>query len=160
MGTLKKEAINVDFHIQKQNNRPETQNDNNDVDNISPKNSSPYATNNVNNYPPVPDSVPPEYGSPRSTTTRSRTQSSASSVSDFGRRYANGMSVSSMSSVNTPNRDTVSSQKSNKPPPDAAVNFASLDSLMADLGDLFDNRKPTGSAGSSPKQTQGQASVS
>ncbi|EXX59201.1 Spa2p [Rhizophagus irregularis DAOM 197198w] len=131
---------------------------NNDSEVTSPQSytsSSPTNNNNTNNYPPVPEGMPPEYGSPRSP--RSRTQSSASSVSDFGRRYANGMSVSSMSSMsskNTQNRDTVNSQKSNKPP-DAAVNFASLDSLMADLGDMID-KKASGSASSSPKQTQVQ----
>ncbi|RGB39043.1 hypothetical protein C1646_664967 [Rhizophagus diaphanus] len=159
ISTLVQETISVDYHVQKQ---PEMQkinnNNNNDSEVTSPQSyssSSPTNNNNTNNYPPVPEGMPPEYNSPRSP--RSRTQSSASSVSDFGRRYANGMSVSSMSSMsskNTQNRDTVNSQKSNKPP-DAAVNFASLDSLMADLGDMID-KKASGSASSSPKQPQVQ----
>ncbi|CAI2167016.1 122_t:CDS:10 [Funneliformis geosporum] len=135
ISTLKQETISG-FHIQKPNSRPETP--------------------NVNNNSDIPDGMPPEYGSPRSP--RSRTQSSAaSSVSDFGRRYANGMSVSSVSSVsskNTQNRDTVNSQKSNKAD---TVNFASIDSLMADLGDMIDYKKPNGSANSSPKIPQGSS---
>ncbi|RIA79257.1 hypothetical protein C1645_746024 [Glomus cerebriforme] len=150
ISTLVQETISVDYHVQKQ---PDTQNANND-EIINTESST--NNNNTNNYPPVPDGMPPEYGSPRSP--RSRTQSSASSVSDFGRRYANGMSVSSMSSMSsktTQNRDTVNSQKSNKAD---AVNFASLDSLMADLGDMI-NKKPNGnngSASSSPKQSPEQ----
>ncbi|CAG8442542.1 17767_t:CDS:10 [Funneliformis caledonium] len=134
ISTLKQETISG-FHIQKPSSRPET----------------PNVNNNSDQKPSV-----AKYGSPRSP--RSRTQSSAaSSVSDFGRRYANGMSVSSLSSVsskNTQNRDTVNSQKSNKVD---TVNFASIDSLMADLGDMIDYKKSNGSASSSPKIPQGSS---
>ncbi|CAG8514689.1 11895_t:CDS:10, partial [Racocetra fulgida] len=121
--TLRQEVISVDFRIQKPNIRPDTSNVTTNAES-SPK---PYSSNNNsnnsfgNNFPPVPDGMPPEYGSPKS-----RTQSSTSSASDIGHRR---------------NRDTVNSQKSNKPDP---VNFASLDSLMADLGDMIDPKKSNG----------------
>ncbi|CAG8619027.1 73_t:CDS:10, partial [Racocetra persica] len=70
-------------------------------------------TSNVTTNAEIPDGMPPEYGSPKS-----RTQSSTSSASDIGHR--------------------LNSQKSNKPD---TVNFASLDSLMADLGDMIDPKK-------------------
>uniref|UniRef100_A0A1D1XK04 Uncharacterized protein C3G9.05 n=1 Tax=Anthurium amnicola TaxID=1678845 RepID=A0A1D1XK04_9ARAE len=172
IGTIVQETISVEYRVQKQTqnipinsinninsiNTNTNTDTNNDAEITSPQShtSSPINNNNNvnNNYPPVPEGMPPEYGSPRSP--RSRTQSSASSVSDFGRRYANGMSVSSvssMSSKNTQNRDTATSQKSNK---NDAVNFASLDSLMADLGDMID-KKTSESTNSSPKQPQVQA---
>ncbi|CAG8561313.1 7706_t:CDS:10 [Paraglomus occultum] len=132
MGTLKEESIEVDFTIQKHNNsRPETPNTNVNINNNV----------NANNYPPIPNGMPPEYNSPRSP--GSRVQSSASSVSDYGRRYLNGMSVSSISSASsreTRVRDTTSSQKSKND----GVNFASLDTLMEDLGNLIDVKKPNG----------------
>ncbi|CAG8669860.1 31597_t:CDS:10 [Gigaspora margarita] len=114
--TLRQEVISVDFRIQKPNIRPDNSNVNTNADS-SPK---PYSSNNSsnhslsNNFPPLPDGMPPEYGSPKS-----RTQSTTSSASDLGHH-------------------TTTSQKSNKPD---TVNFASLDSLMADLGDMIDPKK-------------------
>ncbi|CAG8639409.1 11165_t:CDS:2, partial [Ambispora leptoticha] len=66
---------------------------------------------------------------------KSRTQSQGSSISDFGRRYI--QSVSSEGSNKDRSRDTVSSQKSNK---NEGLNTASLDSLMADIGSMFDHK--------------------
>ncbi|CAG8686615.1 12067_t:CDS:2, partial [Acaulospora colombiana] len=124
MSTLKQETISVDYHIQKPSTRPEN----------TATNGDNSASNNNSNG--VPSSS--EYGSPISP--RSRTQSSTSSISDFGRRY-NGMSMSSVSSSDSRNRDTVNSQKVGKPD---IVNFASLDSLMADLGDMIDKKQAGG----------------
>lgn len=141
--TLRQEVISVDFRIQKPNIRPDNSNVNTNADS-SPK---PYSSNNSsnhslsNNFPPLPDGMPPEYGSPKS-----RTQSTTSSASDLGHRRANGTSISSMSSSSSRggNRDTTTSQKSNKPD---TVNFASLDSLMADLGDMIDPKKSLNESG-------------
>ncbi|CAG8804156.1 6048_t:CDS:2, partial [Dentiscutata erythropus] len=120
--TLRQEVISVDFRIQKPNIRPDTSNVTTNAES-SPK---PYSSNNSsnhslsNNFPPLPDGMPPEYGSPKS-----RTQSTTSSASDLGHRRANGTSISSVSSSSSRgNRDTTASQKSNK---SDAVNFASLD---------------------------------
>ncbi|CAG8571685.1 17_t:CDS:10 [Ambispora gerdemannii] len=76
---------------------------------------------------------PTKYASPQSP--KSRTQSQASSISDFGRRYI--QSVSSEGSNKDRSRDTVNSQKSNK---NEGLNTASLDSLMADIGNMFDHK--------------------
>jgi len=147
MGTLREESIEFDFTIQKHNNsRPETLNTNVNVNNNA----------NPNNYPPIPNGMPPEYNSPRSP--GSRVQSSASSVSDYGRRYLNGMSVSSISSASsreTRVRDTTSSQKSKND----GVNFASLDTLMEDLGNLIDVKKPNGDVSNASLQVQNVQNV-
>ncbi|RIB23587.1 hypothetical protein C2G38_1959245, partial [Gigaspora rosea] len=66
--TLRQEVISVDFRIQKPNIRPDNSNVNTNADS-SPK---PYSSNNSsnhslsNNFPPLPDGMPPEYGSPKS----------------------------------------------------------------------------------------------
>ncbi|CAG8568124.1 289_t:CDS:10 [Acaulospora morrowiae] len=131
ISTLKQETISVDFHIQKQNTRSE-----NTATSINGESSSPRTSTNNNNFPSISD-----YGSPVSP--RSRTQSSTSSISDFGRRY-NGMSTSSISSSDSRSRDTMNSQKGNK---SDVVNFASLDSLMADLGDMIDKKQNGANSG-------------
>ncbi|CAG8485028.1 4490_t:CDS:10 [Diversispora eburnea] len=110
-----------------------------------------------NTIVPEMNGKPPEYGTPKSP--RSRTQSTTSSVSDFGRRY-NNMSMSSVSSGDSRNRDTSTSHVSQKSvgKPDT-VNFASLDSLMADLGDMIDKRQNDNSPRSHTPSNSGQITL-
>ncbi|KAG9306595.1 hypothetical protein G9A89_004792 [Geosiphon pyriformis] len=127
-GTLREEIM--DYTIQKPTSRP----DNSNISALNPGNNLNNNKTVANNHPQPPHAVPAEHTSPRSP--RSRTQSQGSSVSDFGRRYI--QSISSEGSNKDRSRDTVSSQKSNK---NEGLNIASLDSLMADIGNMFDHNK-------------------
>ncbi|CAG8626162.1 14411_t:CDS:2, partial [Racocetra fulgida] len=120
-GTVKQEKI--EYQIQKPTSRPGAPTADNNVE----SNPKPYVNGNHSNIP-IPDSMPPEYGLSRAP--RSRSQSTASSVSDIGHHYMSMASVTSSSSKGT--RDTVNSQK---------LNFESLDNLMADLGDIIGHKK-------------------